>query len=195
MQIEFLTEACPRRSAAEAHIRDVYARCYNARVENFAPLLAAAFNSRGDILCAAGLRTSESGFFSDCYLDRGFSETLLARMGLAIDDSRIMEVTSLASTSPFPVLRLLDRMIGWGRDRGIVCGVFTATAPLRRLLGRTGLDYTVLNTAESARVANPEAWGSYYDADPQVCAFIENESRRASLSPHARMTAIQREVV
>lgn len=186
MQIEFLTEGCPGRAAAEAHIHDVYARSYGARVDSFAPLLAAAFDSGGGVLCAAGIRTAAGGFFSDCYLGAGFPQTLLERTGQDVAETRIMEVTSLASVSPFPVLPLLDRLIAWGREQGLICGVFTATQPLRRLLTRVGLGYTPLCAASADKVADPDAWGSYYDTDPWVCAFVEEADRRARLTPCGR---------
>jgi hypothetical protein len=183
MRIEFLTSADAGRAEAEAHIHDVYWRSYGANVSSFAPLLAVARDHRGQVLCAAGIRTAADGFFSDCYLNEGFSSALLEQTGLGIGAEQIMEVTSLASVSPFPVLPLLDRMIAWGRERDIICGVFTATLPLRRLLTRTGLGYTPLCAASADRVGDPASWGSYYDTDPWVCAFVETESRRASVTP------------
>ncbi|ANP35892.1 hypothetical protein JL2886_00970 [Phaeobacter gallaeciensis] len=183
MRIEFLTPTSPGRKAAEAHIRDVYDTTYAAQVKGFAPVLAAASNAEGKILCAAGIRTAQDGFFSDCYLNGDFCEVLKERTGRDIHASQIMEVTSLASVSPFPVLPLLDRMIDWGRQQGVVCGVFTATLPLRRLLTRTGLGYIPLCAAEADRVADPDNWGSYYDTDPWVCAFIETETDLALLTP------------
>jgi hypothetical protein len=101
-----------------------------------------------------------------------------------------MEVVSLASTTPFPVLPMLDKMIEWGRENGMTCGVFTATTPLRRLLKRTSLNYVELASADISRVSNPKAWGSYYDTDPKVCAFSEALSQPVALSPRARATKI-----
>ncbi|MEN8742057.1 MAG: thermostable hemolysin [Phaeobacter gallaeciensis] len=60
MRIEFLTPTSPGRKAAEAHIRDVYDTTYAAQVKGFAPVLAAASNAEGKILCAAGIRTALS---------------------------------------------------------------------------------------------------------------------------------------
>lgn len=183
MQIEFLTEASPGRGAVERHIREVYARSYGARIDSFAPLLAAATTNSGRILCAAGIRTAPDGFFADRYVDQGLPAELMKTGGLRIEAAQIMEVSSLASVSPFPVLPMLDRMIHWGRDRGLLCGVFTATLPLRKLLTRTGLGYIPLCPASPDRVDQPEMWGSYYDTDPWVCAFVESETRRARLTP------------
>lgn len=183
MRFEFLLADSPHRPIAEMHVAEVYRRCYGAEVTQFAPLLAAAFNAEGEVLCAAGIRTAQEGFFSDCYVDGGFPAALAKATGFDIQAGQIMEVTSLASISPFPVLPLLDRMIDWGRARGIVCGVFTATHPLRRLLTRAGLGYSALCAATADKVADPEAWGRYYEADPWVCAFVEGEGRRANLVP------------
>jgi hypothetical protein len=64
--------------------------------------------------------------------------------------------------------------------------VFTATKSLRRLLARTALNYAEIAAADISKVENPQAWGSYYDTDPRVCAFSEVLSQPVVLSPRAR---------
>lgn len=192
MRIEFLTATHPERAKAEDHVRKIYAQTYGASISSFPPLLAAAFNAKGDPLCAAGIRTAKDGFFSDCYLDSDFSTALLKRTGLAIDESQIMEVTSLASTSPFPVLSVLSSVIEWGRARGMVCGVFTATGPLRKLLRRTGLSHTPLFAADPNRLTDPQVWGSYYATDPWVCAVLDSTENQARVARSPSHTAERR---
>ncbi len=186
MKIEFLSGDCPGRQAAQDHIKAVYRHIYGAEVTDFAPVLVVARRVSGEILCAAGIRTAEDRFFSEGYLASDFSTTLKTVAGIDVPASEIMEVASLASTTPFPVLPMLDRMIEWGRETGKTCGVFTATAPLRRLLSRTSLSYVELAPADISKVSNPQAWGTYYDTDPRVCAFSEVLSQPAVLSPRAR---------
>ncbi|MBT5000660.1 MAG: hypothetical protein HOJ68_07985 [Bacteroidetes bacterium] len=183
MKIEFLSGDCPGRQEAQDHIRGVYRRVYGANIDEFAPLLVVAKRIDGEILCAAGIRTAEDGFFSDAYLPSDFSSALQQVAGISVPISEIMEVVSLASTTPFPVLPMLDKMIEWGRQNAMTCGVFTATKPLRRLLNRTSLNYVELASANVTQVPNPKAWGSYYDTDPKVCAFSEVLSQPVVLSP------------
>jgi len=186
MKIEFLSGACAGRAAAEAHIKDVYWQTYRSRITDFAPLLVVAQRLDGAILCAAGIRTAQDGFFSDTYLHGDFSTAIHDIAGIDVPAEEIMEVVSLASTTPFPVLPMLDRMVEWGRAHGMTCGVFTATAPLRGLLRRTGLGYTELASARASQVVNPLDWGSYYETDPKVCAFTEELGQSVTLSPRVR---------
>jgi hypothetical protein len=186
MKIEFLSGDCPERAAIQDHITNIYWNAFGARVREFAPLLVAAKRMDGEILCAAGIRTARDGFFSDAYLASDFSTSLKSAANIHVPADQIMEVVSLASTTPFPILPMLDRMISWGRDNGMTCGVFTATTPLRRLLRRTGLGYVELAQARACMVDNPLDWGSYYDTDPRVCAFSEVLSQPVVLSPRAR---------
>ena len=102
-----------------------------------------------------------------------------------MDSAAILEVVSLASVSPFPVLPLIDAIIGWGRARQMEWGVFTATAPLRRLLRRAGMTHLELGAARPERLPDPSVWGSYYASDPHVCAFSDL-SAALILSPRAR---------
>lgn len=186
MRFEFLEHECPARDEARQHIQDVYNAAYGARITRFAPRLVTVRNPQGQILCAGGVRTAEDGFFSDAYVDGGFGASLRSPDGTPVPPGRIMEVVSLASSTPFPVLAMLDVMIGWGRERGMTCGVFTATAKLRRLLNRTGLTYTALCPANPARVADAQSWGSYYDHDPWVCACSDTQFAPIILSPRTR---------
>ena len=190
MKIEFLKGDCPGRKEAQDHIKGVYSHVYGAEVTAFAPLLVVAKRVDGEILCAAGIRIAKDGFFSDTYLNTDFSTALQHAAHIDVPAQKIMEVVSLASTTPFPVLPMLDKIIEWGRENGMTCGVFTATTSLRRLLKRTSLNYVELASADISRLSNPTAWGSYYDTDPKVCAFSEALSQSVVLSPRARATKI-----
>ncbi|KRS15675.1 thermostable hemolysin [Roseovarius indicus] len=191
MRTDFLTEQSPGRAAAERHIQDVYREVYGARITGFAPRLVTVRGPDGQILCAAGLRTASDGFFSDAYLDGGFTRHLRGPDGQPVPAAQIMEVVSLASITPFPVLAMLDVMVDWGRARGMTCGVFTATTKLRRLLERTGLDYSTLAPADPARVAAPDSWGSYYAHDPWVCACADRLFAPVALSPRTRAASLR----
>ncbi|SFR48676.1 thermostable hemolysin [Litoreibacter janthinus] len=191
MQIEFLEAKDPGYVRVQSHIREVYGTVYGAVVSDFAPLLVSAKRPDGQILCAAGIRTAKDGFFSDRYLQTDLSTALLTTVGLETPEAQIMEVVSLASLTPFPVLPLLDTMIRWGRLHGMTCGVFTATKPLRRLLKRTGLSYIELAEAEASKLENSDTWGSYYETDPRVCAFSEMLCSPVTLSPRERAVSLQ----
>lgn len=185
MKIEFLSGDCPGRQAAQDHIKGVYNHVYGAEVTEFAPLLVVAKRLDGTIVCAAGIRTAADGFFSDAYLTSDFPTVLHDVTDINVPPSEIMEVVSLATTTPFPVLPMLDKIIEWAHENGKTCCVFTATKPLRRLLKRTSLTYVELAKADASLVPNSKAWGSYYDTDPMVCAFSEVLSKPAIMSPRA----------
>jgi len=191
MKTDFLTPESPRYGEIQTHIQRIYHGVYGASIQNFAPLLVACSNSQGDIMCAAGIRTSADGFFSDAYLNDDLSNTILARTGQVVDASEIMEVVSLASATPFPVLAMLDAMIHWGRTQGMSLGIFTATGKLRHLLGRAKLPYAALCPANPARISSPDNWGSYYDTDPWVCAFSEDYCTPVTLSPRNRAVGVE----
>lgn len=183
MKIEFLNEDGPERVAVQNHIKMVYKAVYGADITEFAPLLVVAKRDDGEILCAAGIRTAKDGFFSDEYLKADFPTILHDVADLDVPLVQIMEVVSLAATTPFPVMPMLDAMLNWGRENGMTCGVFTATTPLRRLLRRTALSYVELASADPEMISSTTFWGSYYDTNPKVCAFSEVLTNPITLSP------------
>jgi hypothetical protein len=185
MNIAFLGKNDPMRNIAKEHIRKVYYDVYGADVKTFAPTLVAATNMDGKIVCAAGIRTAADGFFSDIYTNNNLPDTIAAASGTKIPNAQIMEVVSLASTTPFPVLPMLDAIIAWGQDRNMACGVFTATHHLRHLLNHSNMPYLTLCPANRSSVNDPESWGSYYDTGPWVCALIQPKQTHKAYSPRA----------
>lgn len=173
MRVDFIGREDPDRDRAEAHVRGIYRGTYGAELRDFAPLLVAATDTAGRISCVAGIRIAGDGFFSGVYLDQPIESTLSELGNGPVPPESVLEVVSLASTSPFRVLPVLDAIIAWGRRRDITWGVFTATEPLRRLLARAGMPYAELCAAMPQRLADPAALGSYYASDPRVCAFSD----------------------
>jgi hypothetical protein len=101
---------------------------------------------------------------------------------------RIFEVTSLASRAPHLVGSFVRKIIAGGEAAGFEWAFFTATAPLKALLERMSLSLTLLADAESARVPNPGAWGSYYAFAPRVYA-VHRDSTAACLEWQTRVLA------
>lgn len=162
------------RPAAQDLIASVYRSAYGARIGSFPRRLIALARPDGTLLCAAGLRLGWADSFSACYLDEEIGALIARETGRAIAPDRILEVTTLAGHGHGHALRLIERVREIGRGMAMACGVFTATAPLRRALRRSGLDVVALVPARRERVAEPEAWGSYYDSDPWVCMLADH---------------------
>ncbi len=186
MKIEFLDIDHPKRDLVQAHIRKVYQDTYGAGITTFAPLLVSVEKLDGEVVCAGGIRTAQDGFFSTTYLDGNLSDAIRIMDGTDTCAAKIMEVVSVASTTPFPVLPMLDAMIAWGHEQGMTCGVFTATEPLRRLLKRTGMPFKELCKADASHVDDPASWGTYYQTDPAVCIFNEALNIQKYLSPRTK---------
>jgi Thermostable hemolysin len=158
------------RPAAEQLIAEVYARHHAARITTFPATLIAMMSDRGALLCAAGLRFATDGFFSECYLDAPVNEVLTGLRSSPVRRELVFEVTSLASRAPHMVGSFLRKIVACGEAAGFEWAFFTATAPLKALLERIGLPLMPLATADRARVANPESWGTYYQLSPSVYA-------------------------
>ena len=146
----------------------------------------------GEILCAAGIRTAQtaSSPMPICTSDFSTAFTTIARINVPAE--QIMEVVSLASTTPFPVLPMLDRMIEWGRENGMTCGVFTATAPLRRLLRRTGFELCGTGASRTdLHRSQIHTTGEPITTRTRRCAHSARSlSQPAVLSPRARAAQI-----
>jgi hypothetical protein len=188
MQAAIISRDHDLRSAAEQLIAEVYALHYSARITAFPGTLIAMIGDGGTPLCAAGLRFAADGFFSECYLDAPVDAVLSALRRYPVAREKVFEVTSLASRAPHTIGSFLRKIIACGEAAGFEWAFFTATAPLKLILERLSLSLLPLAAAERSRVANPDAWGSYYELTPSVYA-VHRDVARACVGKQARVAA------
>jgi hypothetical protein len=169
MRIGLVAPSHPDRSVVEAGIADAYRRTYGACLSTFAPVLVAAFEPGGPV-AAAGLRFGDEPFFSEIYLDQPIEAVIGELAGDAPMREDVVEICSLAAMKTGAAIPFLRGIVGLCHDAGFEWAFFTATAPLRRLLARAGIGSVDLAPAARARIANPLAWGTYYEHAPRVVA-------------------------
>jgi hypothetical protein len=182
MRLVIVPPSHPARIPVESGIAEAYHRVYGANLDTFATVLVAAF-SGGRPLAAAGLRLGGEPFFSEVYLDRPIETLIGAIAGEDTARERIVEICNLAAMQPGTALPFLHGLIELCRNAGFEWAFFTATTPLRRLLARAGIDAIDLAPARRERIANPHAWGTYYEHCPRVVAVYHRLSAAAKFMP------------
>lgn len=135
MNTTLLARAHPGRDRVEEMVRTVYANTYGARIASFPDLMAAVVDRAGEPLCAAGLRTAASGYFSECYLDLPVEASIAAAAREPVARGQVLEVTTLASVRSALSPALVRFVIEFAGSMGICWGTFTVTARLRRAHG------------------------------------------------------------
>ena len=155
------------RSAVEETIRAAFLREHGARLDILPRVLVAVTDSSG-IVCAASLRFSNDGFFSERYLDGPIENLVGSHAGMATNRQAMVEVGSLAAARPGQVVPLIQGIISHLQANDVRWAFFTATARLRAFLRRGGISLIELTPADPERIANPEEWGGYYRQDPRV---------------------------
>jgi hypothetical protein len=164
---------------AEDFIREAYARQYGAQVTQFANQLICRVAPDGELLCAAGLRRAEDGFFSEQYLAEPVEAALGRSTGLPVRRRDIYEVTTLASQSPREIAAFIDDIIAYGARHGLSWSFFTLTRRLSLLVRRHRLPLIYLGDASASGIADPWAWGRYYETEPKVYGVCGIEMLRA----------------
>jgi hypothetical protein len=160
----------PGRRAIEHFIREVYADRYEARLQSFAPLLV-ALEAEGVILAAAGYRPATQPLFLERYLHAPVDTVLRAMTPDAPPRTRIVEVGHLAAMRAGAGRVLMPLLGAHLADLGFEWVVSTATAELRNLFARMGLEPLVLGVADPTVLgADVVQWGSYYTHRPLVLA-------------------------
>lgn len=155
------------RPQVEATIRAAFRRGHGAHLATLPHWLVANCDADG-ISCAASLRFSTDGFFSEHYLDRPIEAVIADRTGALPDRGRVAEVGSLAAGRPGEVRDMVCGIVRMLQDRGMGWAFFTATARLRTYLRRAGIPLIDLAAADPARIEAAETWGTYYRQDPHV---------------------------
>jgi hypothetical protein len=159
------------RDQSETFIRNVYAAEYGALLQTFPSRIFTLLNDRGEIVCAAGLRSQGDGFFSERYLDSPIEQTLGAVSKRTIARSEIFEVTTFASRMPRATVGFIEAIRGFGEANGFLWSFFTLTRRLHRLVERLGHPLIHLADADYRRISDHERWGTYYASEPKVFAI------------------------
>jgi hypothetical protein len=176
----------PRRPDIEHFIHRVYAEHYGARPQGFAPFLV-ALEADGEILAAAGYRPATQPLFLERYLAAPVDAVLRRMTAHVPARERIVEVGHLAATRAGAGRLLMPLLGAHLAALGFEWVVSTATAELRNLFARIGLEPLVLGAADPV-VLGPDVvqWGSYYTHCPLVVAG-SIEAGMARLTATVRM--------
>jgi len=164
----------PLRARVEACIKSVYAKEYGANLTDFPELLVALIDEKGEPACAAGLRFSDEGFFSEHYLPQPINRLLDRVWASPVRRGQIGEITSLAGAKPGVSLLLIKHIVALLRQRSLTWAFFTATERLRAVLRRSGVPVLDIGQASAECVDQPGQWGGYYDTNPRVVAVHDN---------------------
>jgi Thermostable hemolysin len=175
-----LTDDDPRKRSAEEFIKNTYATRYGARLENFPSRIIALSDHGSEILCAAGLRFHDDGFFSERYLDTPIEDLISAISARAVNRSAIFEVTTLASRAPLATADFIAEITAFGERAGFEWSFFTLTRRLQLLVSRLGVAVTCLGEADRRRIADSERWGTYYACQPKVYAVASRRLTKDS---------------
>jgi hypothetical protein len=167
------------RAPAEDLIRKTYSAQYNASVSSLPEHIIAGVDQTGEVICAAGLRFSSGGFFSERYVGEPIERVLSRMAGWPVPRERVFEVSTLVSARPSASALFIRRIVAFGETSGFAWSFFTLTGRLRKLVARMGLPLVTLAAADPARIPNAAEWGSYYAFDPVVCAVANSAAPTA----------------
>ena len=170
-EIIVIREGDALRSVVETFIRNVYAAEYGAQLQTFPSRLFAFMNERTEIICAAGVRLHQDGFFSELYLDSPIEQALGTASNRIIARSQIFEVTTFASQAPRATMQFIKSLGMFGELNGFAWSFFTLTQRLHRLVERLGHPLTHLADADYRRIPDHQRWGTYYASQPKVFAI------------------------
>ena len=180
MRIEIIGRGHAARPSVEQLARTIYAEYYEAEIPSFPETMVGALDVAGRAICVAGLRSAQTGFFSEVYLDSPVENRLSELIREPVARDRILEVTTLAATRPGSTFALIDFVIAHALEARFRWGLFTATRTLRTMLGRGGIALIDVAGATRSDVSDPDRWGTYYDSDPRVCALPVRPRRHAN---------------
>jgi Thermostable hemolysin len=162
-----LTNNDARRRSAVEFIQNTYAARYNARLEVFPSRIITLLDDCEDILCAAGLRFLDDGFFSERYLDVPIGDVVGAISARTVNRDAIFATTEF-----------IAEIGAFGEKAGFEWSFFILTRRLHIMICRLGITPTFLGEADRLRIADAEPWGTYYACQPKVYAVA---SRRLKM--------------
>jgi len=170
MPLVLVTPRHPLRPAVSAFVRSAFANDHGAQLAHLPERIVACIDAEDRPRAAVGMRDAAEGFFSACYLDEPVERALAAAAGRPVTAEEIVELGALASGNARALLLLLRATAMLALKDGRRWLLFTGTGRLREAIVRSGAELLDLGGAERCRVAEPHAWGRYYETAPRVCA-------------------------
>lgn len=161
------------RGDQEAFIKSVYRRVHSAEIQQFLPNFLSLLNQSDQLLAICGLRYGdESQLFLEQYLNAPIEQVLLLHTGREVSRERIVEVGNLAVASPAHIRHLLASLNTHLHSTDVEWVVFTGINTLYNSLRKLNIPMHILGKADLGRLPHTQhsAWGSYYEANPQVIA-------------------------
>jgi hypothetical protein len=172
------------RAQVERLIRTIYWERFTAQPGLLPQTLVADVCGAGTVECAAGIRYSNHGFFSEWYLNQPVEVALRFRTGRIADRTRVIEVCNLVARRPGSSLPFVRSIIEFAEAADVDWAIFTATNPLRALLARSGLKMVEL--VRASRRAGARCISQCVNSSP---SFPNTARRRPTDRPSSRQDA------
>jgi len=149
-------------------VRETYSKAFGAHIDPASHQFLSETRAEGPLAVLGYTRAGAEPLFLERYLNRPVETLIAAAFSCEVPRNQVVELGNLAACNGWAAVRLWSRA---ANDLGaeMEFAVATLTAPLRAMFTRIGLPIAVLGPALPAPDERLR-WGSYYEADPQVCA-------------------------
>ena len=182
--LQLVTTDSTLRASLQQFIAAGFAGHYGARVSQFMPhLLGVSLNNEWQ--AALGVRfAAQQRLFTEQYLAMP-AEQALARRGIFTTRQSLAEIGHLYAEQRSALMQLFVLMVQALHQLTIGHLLFAATADLKRLLRRHGIELTESAPADPACLGEQaNAWGSYYATKPDVCLLsVAQAAARINADP------------
>ena len=167
----FCSEFGPKRAVFEEFIHGVFKQAFGAKLSSYYPKLL-AFTTGTQIRSVVGYRDGMiKPLFSEQYLDAAAEHVIGAHLGQDIERRELVEVGNLALAGRGEVRWVIAAMTVFLYAAGYRWVLFTAVKPLYNAFQRLGLKPIQIAKPDPERLPDGGSnWGSYYQAEPVVCA-------------------------
>ncbi len=142
---------------------------HGADLRSVAPRLLVALCGETVLGCLGVSCAAEQPLLAERYLDQPLQQAIGERRGSSPERRAIVEIGSLAASTPRVALALLSAAPA-ALQNGYTLALVTATRKVRKLMRLAGLRALPLARARQDRLpeAQQAGWGAYYAADPFV---------------------------
>ncbi|WP_286235202.1 thermostable hemolysin [Thalassotalea sediminis] len=171
-----------KRKDTEAFVANGFKAAYNADINHFLPMLLQL--TMLDQKAVLGLRSATSTLFIEQYLPR--TRELMSYFHPATAKQDVIEIGNLHSSNKALTAQLLlvTAVALFMCEKKYM--VFSATAQVRHMLTKTGINLESICKANKAKlVDSAEHWGSYYQTSPEVIVVdLHNVMNVVSTTSH-----------
>ncbi len=171
LKIEIVSQSSPNRQEVENFIADSFQNHFDAKLNNFFPLILTIRRIKNNgLIAAVGIRCAKKErLFSECYLDDSIEQTIVKLESTLTSRGKIAELGNFVVKNRSDIKQVIPVLGQFIKTLNVDWVIYTLTRPIKAYFHKLGIELNHIVDADVLKVNGAaKDWGRYYNFKPAV---------------------------